>query len=465
MKVISKGEALKIISEEETHFLDLKSKEISGKKIQKIVSSFANADGGEIYVGIWDEKEEVDMPIQRWNGFENQEEANQLIQSVTLNINPSPQVDIEFYKVEHEDNHGIVMKISVFKSAEIHYTADNKVYVRKGAQSLPISGQDIINLQLSKGLISYEDQLVSGYDVEELVGEKELSGFLGVYSPKMEKLEYLKKQRLVRKNKDYFSPNIAAVLLYADNPSAILAKKCSVKITRYDTSEIEPKREHLKEQYTVEGCLMTQIQDTLDCVKEMIEAVPILVNGELEKAKYPIEAIQEIVVNALIHRDYNLSDDTHVLIFNNRIEVKNPGRLPGHITVNNILEERFARNPTIVRLLNKYPNPPNKDIGEGLNTAFQKMQEMRLKSPKILIENNKVVVTLPHDSLASPEETVIEYLKDHDDVNNRTARKLCGISSENTMKNIFVRLRDQGVIEKVPGRKGSAVAWRLVEKV
>ncbi|WP_042382528.1 RNA-binding domain-containing protein [Geobacillus kaustophilus] len=467
VRIISKEEALRIINEEETHFLDLKSKDISGKQVQKIVSSFANADGGELYIGILDKKERVDDPFDRWNGFKNQEEANQIIQTITLEINPSPPVDIEFYKVENESEHGLVLKISVFKSAEIHYTSDRKVYVRKGAQSLPITGSDITNLQLSKGLISYEDQLVSGYSADELASSEELISFLKVYSPKTDALEFLKKQRLVRKGQDgNFYPTVAGVLLYAENPSAILPKKCAVKITRYDTNDIEPKREHLKEQFTVEGCLMTQIQKSLNHIKRIIESVHILNknNGQLEKAKYPIEAIQEIVVNALIHRDYNISDDIHILIFNNRIEVKNPGRLPGHITIDNILEERFARNPTIVRLLNKYPDPPNKDIGEGLNTAFQKMQEMRLKSPKIEIQSNKVVVTLPHEPLASPEEAIIEYLKQHGEINNRTARKLCGIYSENSMKNVFVRLREHGIIEKAPGKKGSATAWRLVEK-
>ena len=66
-----------------------------------------------------------------------------------------------------------------------------------------------------------------------------------------------------------------------------------------------------------------------------------------------------------------------------RIEVQSPGRLPAHITPQNILTERFARNGAIVRLLNKFPDPPNKDVGEGLNTAFEKMHQLGLKSPDI----------------------------------------------------------------------------------
>lgn len=244
-------------------------------------------------------------------------------------------------------------------------------------------------------------------------------------------------------------------------PSAILSKKCAIKITRYNTSEEIPQREHLEQQFTIEGDIYNQIYQSLDKVKNIVDDLKILGEENLVGANYPIEAIQEIIVNAVLHRDYNISDDVHILIFNNRIEVRSPGSLPGYITPENILEERFSRNPTLVRLLNKYPDPPNKDIGEGLNTAFQKMQEMRLKPPKIFVEKNKVVVILPHESLAAPEDSVLEYLEQNSEINNRTARKLCGINSENSMKSVFTRLRDRGLVEMVPGKYGPA-AWRKV---
>lgn len=47
------------------------------------------------------------------------------------------------------------------------------------------------------------------------------------------------------------------------------------------------------------------------------------------------------------------------------MEVESPGKLPGYVTVNNILTAQSARNPKIVRLINKFPEAPNKDVGEG----------------------------------------------------------------------------------------------------
>ncbi len=112
-----------------------------------------------------------------------------------------------------------------------------------------------------------------------------------------------------------------------------------------------------------------------------------------------------------MHRDYGIADDIHIRIFDNRVEVLSPGTLPAHITPDNILNERFARNATVVRLINKFPDPPNKDVGEGLNTAFTAMREMKLKPPTIEQVGGYVKVSLKHEVLATPEEIIVKYLQ------------------------------------------------------
>ena len=76
----------------------------------------------------------------------------------------------------------------------------------------------------------------------------------------------------------------------------------------------------------------------------IIESVLINTPDGLEEAKYPITALHEIITNAVLHRDYSVADDVHIRIFDNRVEVVSPGMLPAHITPENILSERFARN-------------------------------------------------------------------------------------------------------------------------
>jgi ATP-dependent DNA helicase RecG len=67
---------------------------------------------------------------------------------------------------------------------------------------------------------------------------------------------------------------------------------------------------------------------------------------------------------------------------------------------------------------------------------------------------------LPHEPLASPEDQIIQYLDNHTEITNKIARDITGVKSENGIKRCFYRLRDYGVIEMVPNKKGAKSAWR-----
>jgi ATP-dependent DNA helicase RecG len=211
---------------------------------------------------------------------------------------------------------------------------------------------------------------------------------------------------------------------------------------------------------SIEGHAYDQIREAVQVTAEIIESVRINTAEGLQEARYPITALHEIITNAVLHRDYSVADDIHIRIFDKRVEVISPGTLPAHITPANILTERFARNAAIVRLINKFPDPPNKDVGEGLNTAFTAMRDMKLKPPLIAQAGASVVVTLRHEPLATPEEIILEYLSDHDQITNRIARDLCFIGSENKMKSILQRLVRNGEIELVPGTTRYSAAYR-----
>lgn len=142
------------------------------------------------------------------------------------------------------------------------------------------------------------------------------------------------------------------------------------------------------------------------------------------------------------------------------MEVQSPGKIPGHVTKENILDEQAARNPRLVRLINKFPNPPNKDVGEGLNTAFQAMKALRLKAPEIEETDTSVIVHIRHSPLASPQDAVMSYLANHDEVTNSIARELTGIRSENSMKDVFLSLFRRRLIERVPNKNGNKAAWQ-----
>lgn len=325
-----------------------------------------------------------------------------------------------------------------------------------GAQNLPqTTGEQISRLKFNKGISSYEDYLVK-VDVAEVTNSKPVIEFMLDNIPTAEPLPWLKKQQLVV---DGDRPTVAAVLLYADEPQAVLPKS-GIKIYRYQTSGAGTRATLVGNPISIEGHLYSLITKAVNSTVDTVEKLSVMGPAGLEKISYPRESIHEIITNAVLHRDYSLNDDTHIRIFENRIEVQSPGVLPAHVTVENILEERFARNQRIVRLINKYEDPPNKDVGEGLNTAFEAMRKLKFRDPMIEQLDGSVKVTLRHEKLASPEEIICEYLKTNPEINNSKAREITFIGSENSVKRIFNKMIKSKMIERIPDRPQARTGYR-----
>ncbi|MDX3501288.1 ATP-binding protein [Streptomyces sp. ATCC51928] len=458
-RTISRTEASSILTRQENHFWDFKSSRSDGPTVQKISSAFANAEGGEFIVGIEDPK--VGSGIERWQGFKTIEDANWVQQSLVDQVDPPVPYDIEYLRVSGFEESGWACLVTVQKSPDVHKTAKGDVHQRRGGENARLRGSQITDLSLSKGARSYEDQPLEDYDLDELQQEEELHHFLGTYSPKMSAEKFIRRQRLIDRKTSLAT--VAGAVLFSEEPPTVVPKRCSVKIARYETSEQEPDRKYLKDApASIDGPARVLIDDTLAAVTQIIQSVPVLnADGSMSPMNYPPEALKEIIVNAVIHRDYNISDDILISVFDNRVEVRSPGKLPGHMTQENLFTDRFARNPTIVRLLNKYPDAPNKDIGEGLDTVLSTMKAAKLKAPRFTVHENAFVVVLEHTPLARPEELVLEYLASNEEIANRVARQLTGINSENNMKRVFYKLRDAGKIEPVPNRSRAKAAWQL----
>ncbi|MCJ2110497.1 putative DNA binding domain-containing protein [Methylobacterium sp. E-025] len=453
---ISEADALVLCKRAEGHFFDRKAAAISGQKLQKIVVALANADGGEVVVGIADDKDEPD-PTKRWGGFQTVEDFNGFLQAIhTLN----PSVDARYEFLKHDTKGTVALHIFVERSADVNKTSDGKVYQRSGAQSLPLSADQITELGFAKGARSYENMKLPDLTPEQIADAHELASFLADYSPSTDPLDYAVNQHLVDSKE--WTPLVAGILLFGDNPSAMLPRKCGVRISRYETREDDPERAHLKESYYIEGPAYQLIHAAVNKITSILSNISMWGSQGSEQKGYPPEAIWEVFVNAIIHRDYSISDDVHVTIFNDRIEISSPGKLPGYVRVDNILDARFSRNSKMVRCLNRYSDAPNKDMGEGLNTAFQKMKEWKLKPPIIEEDGNYIKVTIRHAPLALPTEAIMTFLEDHAEITNAQARQLTGIKSENAVKKEFYKLRDQGIIERVPNRGGGHAAWRKV---
>jgi len=446
-----------LLNQEEDQFHDVKSIRIKPSSLQEHFVAFANTDGGELFVGIEDKK----VVGERLVGFSKIEDANDIMQVLLEQTNPSIEnIEIEFINFV---SRGYVLRIFIPKSPKVHYTSKGECFIRVNASTKKIIGDRITQLSYSKGFYNYERKTVESSEIEGIIESEYLHEYLKRIGSNLDELKFLNKQKMVNRIEDKYHPNVGCMLLFDEEPQSSLDTRCAIKIYRLRTTEKEYKREYLEcMPKTVDGPIEFQIHSALKIVDDFLKDASYIEGEKSIKLQYPSDTLKEILVNAVIHRDYSLNDDIHVRIYDNRIEIQSPGRLPGYITVKNILEERYARNPNIVRLLHKLPNPVNHDIGEGLDTAFNEMKKAGLVEPEIKELENAVLVTIRHQRLASLEDQIMEYLENNTYITNKIVRDLSGIESENAVKHVFQRLRRQGRI-KPENAKARAFDFKYIK--
>lgn len=446
---ISDHKATALLEQEEGHFLDFKAKEIAPAKLTQTISALANAEGGDIYIGVSEGANGF-----TWDGFENAEAANPFV-LVFEKLFPLGD-DFSYELLSCPNRPGLILHVSARRTARVMLASDGYAYLRRNAQKIRLDSEEAKRrLELDKGIYSFEAESVD-VDLQLVSDSRVMANFLSATIPDRTAHEFLSMELLVRRD----LPRVAAVLLFSDLPQAALPDRSSVKIARYRTSGAATREALVGPAETVEGPIYNLIFDAVARTTRQVEAHQVQGPHGLEQARYPHEALHEIIANAVLHRDYSIADHVHIRVFDNRIEVESPGRLAGQVTTQNILNTRAIRNGKIVRLINKFPNPPNKDMGEGLNTAADAMKNVRLQAPRFLESATSFVVVIPHEPLATAEELIIGYLDQHESITNRKARELYPVGTQHVMRTIMSRMVEQGLIERVEGTQRGGVRYR-----
>ncbi|WP_200943439.1 ATP-binding protein [Aminobacter sp. DSM 101952] len=190
IKQISKEDVEALLLLNEGHFADLKGKAITPAKFTKAVSAFANAGGGEIYVGI-EELEGVDGKERTWDGFDDPEAANAFFQ-VVHELDPlSKNFSMQFLQADGAK--GLVLHVTVSKTQNITAASDGRIYIRSNASSLPVKDDALERLRYDKGIQTYEDELL-GLDSVEITNSETIIEFLIETIPTGEPEDWLTKQ-------------------------------------------------------------------------------------------------------------------------------------------------------------------------------------------------------------------------------------------------------------------------------
>lgn len=418
--------------------------------------AFANGDGGLVILGLEPEGGLVDTIFE--------EEAEGALRSATLMCRPP--VISEWQPVETGD--GYLVGIQVPRSTELHSLEDGRVLIRHGPQNRPLTGDEIRRLAAGKSTGSFEADTVAGtihndFDpdiLDEYLAKREARG--GALVGSVESLLFE-----IGATAHNGTPTVAGILLFGRRPQAFLAQS-GIVFVRFPGTE--PRGAEGGAGYgrrdELAGPLARMVERAWNILWEEMRVGARVNQLEREElTEYPRFAVREALVNAVAHRDYRINGRRiEIRMYSDRLEIISPGGLPGYITLDNLVEEHFSRNPRIVNGL--YQWGYIEELGLGIDRMIEEMVQAGHPPPKFRATPFSFTVTLlkAKDRPATPQWTrsmnerqarALSYVQDNGSITNGEYRRLCPDVSSETLRLDLVDLVEKGVLLKIGSKKGT----------
>ena len=229
------------------------------------------------------------------------------------------------------------------------FALDGRYLLRDGNHNRPISPRELRQLLIDRGEVSYEEEPTRDATVDDLDWPT-----IEQYAAKVSTRRESPRDLLVRrgclvKSGTKYVPTHAGILLFGLDPQRFMrgTRITAVRFAGTTMSDTFTRQD-------IGGTLPIQIRRAetflLDQLRRSVRLGATMERNE--QLEYPMEAARELIVNAVSHRDYSVQgDDVRLFIFANRLEVTSPGKLAGQVTLDNIVDERFSRNPAVVQVL------------------------------------------------------------------------------------------------------------------
>ena len=371
---------------------------------------------------------------------ENAAAVDELLKLIETRVTPAlprPAV-FEFGCKLRDGSMGSIVLLRVDKSDSVHSIVLDGTWQRLTKGNKELVAEEITRLSLERGITTAEERLT---DVDfDLLDTDYWRSYASRRRLTRSLPEAMKHLGLAKKDAlGALQPTWAAVLLFAEEPGGLLRAKAAFRIFHYRGDRIEhgATPNLLRPPKTVSGPISFQIMEAFRTViDELAAGVQMGPFGFEIAQKYPTRVIKEAITNAVIHRDYSLPADIHVLIFSDRIEIISPGVLPGKVTAKNIRTiGSYSRNPLIVSSLREFPEPPNLDAGEGVRMMFYTMETAGLYPPLFLTRTStgrdEVRVVLLNENRPSLWDQVSDYLEKQGTISNADVREIMG--TDNTL--------------------------------
>ncbi len=388
-----------MLEEEENKYFDRKSAQIKPSELADLISAFANAEGGTIVLGISDKKRTLEG-INKIGTVR----INDLVASPKDFCKPMPAYTEEFIDIENADGEEDRLLLLHIHAAvdQIVRTNNDSTFLRIGDRTKEIKGDDLKNLEYSKATRHYEDELNFEAEIEDLD-----KGLLNQYKQKLgaedlDTKQVLRARGFIKKKDGQEYLTNAAVLLFAENIYQFYPN-CRIRFVRYDgTAEQVGTNINIIKDVNIEYPLLKIIEKAKEFISGQLREFTALnqMTGQFQNVpEYPEFAWLEGIVNAVTHREYGMTGShIKVSMFDDRLEILSPGKLPSIVTVDNIRETRFSRNPRIARVLTEFGWV--RELNEGVKRIYSDMEEFFLDEPiysepeqsvKLVLKNNIIM--------------------------------------------------------------------------
>jgi len=434
--------------------------ELDAARLAELVVSFANALGGTIVVGM-DEQGRVYPGVS-----ENLEPV--LKRALQLCAPPFMAGEQPEFHTE-ETPEGQVAAILIRPTSYQVNIEGRGAFVRSGKLNVRLSPEQALRGGRAAPMYSFEDQVIAGATVEDfdeaVIEEYQRNRIKrGPTGESFARTELLRDVGAIDASG---LPTVAGMLLFGRRPQQFLSQ-AGVLIVRFEGTSIR-EAAHSARRYTrrveVVGPAARIVERTWEVLFEEIRHQP-YVEGlqRLETYDYPPEAVREAVMNAICHRDYSIQGQrVEIRLFDDRMEIMSPGGLPGHITLDNILDEHYSRNPRLVRGL--YYWGYIEELGQGIDIIYDTMSRDHHPTPQLHDTGRNFTVTLLSavDTLAAGLEEelnprqarALQFLAKNERITNSQYQQLCPDVTPETLRLDLKDLVERGVLLRVGDKRGT----------
>lgn len=358
-------------------------------KLSKILTCFANADGGVVVFGVNDDDEVV--------GYDPDvaEQLQNLIGTAARDHCEPPLDHLLIFDqmlLPGRDGAEVqVLKVEVKRSEfAVHAPRGKRPYRRVGAQCVEMSMEHQARLMQRRGIMTpFEEHPVFRAPVDEL-GRSAVRAYLKRRFENVEEMlsddldRMLRNQSLVAEDESGgLHPTVVGLLLFGRTPRTFL-DGAYVDLVVYDSHVADA--DHQRDAKQFDGSVTDQIDD----VMRYLETSPLLPTaatkdheGRLDLQAYSLRALQEGVVNAIVHRDYALvGSQVRVFVFRDRIEISSPGRLHNSLTPESLFAgaQPYRRNQRLAGFLRDFTSErTGKSFMESRGEGFLMLVRETLK--------------------------------------------------------------------------------------